>query len=664
MDEFKTQNFETASHGEELDFIFKQDSEAFDDMIFENKDLLYLAKTHLRLLRKKACSFMRNKMQRNFKNIVYLTLDCPPFTSNSTRKDSPIEFIEEMRKQYPDYDIRVLIPIINLDEDFRPSKKLVLNIEGKQKTLEKTLISFNFFLQNKKQPAIVYKFPKNKSNIQVYGLCSPAFSFCKDISELAKLQYLAPFVKSARIAIKKLKRDDFIPDIVHSENIPFYLGGEFEFKLPYQIKVLQGIKDFTQVTSAKTEAFWAAINLADENSMKKICRDPMIKKCVATLFNLHNTKRFCQMKDCLHYIYKNYYKFRKYVEQGEAVDENFIFNRLNARTTQLFPQMAQGDKLYFNPLLHSIKRADKWAVSSKTYYKEIFENRSLTGNVFRLIEKTKEKSCCLSYGFDVSKYPLENTRDIYHCFNLENFREERIKNKKALIKEFSIDRIKTNFVDPTLFKGEDAKIIGYLDSFYDAPLFFVNPSEEIFANGVDIIFNTILKLFELHKNIQVIICLKDGLSNSFVKNWVDFLSQNKYFNGKWVFIDGIINPPKFLAAADMTLIPRRYNMTNPEHFLAMHYGCVPITSRCGILNDTISDIFDDISGGCGFKAKTSLLSEEDANEIFLAPVLKALNLYQNNPSSWNLLIKNCMSHNSKWDFEKLENYNKIYDDLL
>ena len=51
MDEFKTQNFETASHGEELDFIFKQDSDAFDEMIFENKDLLYLAKTHLRLLR-------------------------------------------------------------------------------------------------------------------------------------------------------------------------------------------------------------------------------------------------------------------------------------------------------------------------------------------------------------------------------------------------------------------------------------------------------------------------------------------------------------------------------------------------------------------------------------------------------------------------------------
>lgn len=664
MDDFNTQNFETASHGEELNLIFKHDSEDFDEMIFENRDLVYDCKMYFRLFRKKIFSFMREKMQKNFTNIVYLTLDCPPFTQNSLRKDSPLEYIEEMRKQYPDYDIRVLIPIINLDEEFRPSKKLIVDVEGKQRVLEKTLISFSFFLQNKKQKAIVYKFPKNKSNVQVYGLCSPAFSFCKDISELAKLQYLAPFVKSARIAIKKLKKEDFIPDIVHSENIPFYLGGEYEIKLPYHIKVLQGIKDFTQVKSAKTEAFWAAINLADKKSMQKICKDSMIKKCVATLFNLHNTNRFYQMKDCLRYIYKNYYKFRKYVEQGEAVDENFIFNRLNARIAQLFPQMAQGDKLYFNLLLYSIKRADMWTVNSKTHYKEILENPAMTGDIFRIIEKTKEKSRCTTYGFDTSKYLSENTRDIYHCFNLENFREERPKNKKAILKEFSIDRIKTNFVDPTLFKGEGVKIIGNLDSFYDAPLFYVNPGEEIFANGVDIIFNTVLKLFELHKNVQFIICIKDGLSNNFVKNWIDFLSQNKYFNGKWVFIDGVVNPQKFLAAADMTLIPRRYNTTNPEHLIAMHYGCVPIASKCGILNETISDIFDDISGGCGFKTKTTLLSDEDANEIFMVPVLKALNLYQNNPSSWNLLIKNGMSFNSKWDFEKLEKYNKIYDELL
>lgn len=664
MDDLKNNNFQTASHGEELDFIFKEDSDDFDEIIFENKDLVAELKTYFRLFRKKISFILREKMQKNFTNILYLTLDCPPFTQNSLRLDSPLEYIEELKKQYPEKDIRVLIPIINLEEDFRPSKKLTIKLNGKEKIVEKTSISFSFFLQNKTHHVILYKFPKDKSNIQVYGLCSPTFSFCKDVNEISRLQNLAPFIKSARIAIKKLKREDFHPDIVHSENIPFFLGKEFETKLPYQIKTLQAVKDFTQADSINTEAFWAAINLADKKSMNKICKDTMIKKCVASLFNLHNTKRHFQIKECLKFIYKNYYKFRKYVEKGEAVDENFIFNRLNSRIIQLFPQIAQGDKLYFNPMLCSIKTSDFWITTSKTYYKELFENPNLTGNLYRTIEKTKNKSGYVSYGFDTSKYPRENTREIYHSFNSLNFREERPKNKTALLKEFNIDRIKTNFVDPTLFKSENVKIIGNLDSFYDAPLFFASPTEDTFSNGIDIIFNTILKLFELHKNIQVIIAIKDGLSNNFIKNWIDYLSQNKYLNGKWVFIDGQINLPKFLAAADMILLPRRANITSPEHFIAMNYGCVPIVARSGVLNDTISDIFEDMTRGCGFKTKTGLLTEEDTNELFLTPVLKALNLYQNNPSSWNLLVKNCLNYEAGWSFKILEKYNKIYQELI
>ena len=136
------------------------------------------------------------------------------------------------------------------------------------------------------------------------------------------------------------------------------------------------------------------------------------------------------------------------------------------------------------------------------------------------------------------------------------------------------------------------------------------------------------------------------------------------FNGKWVFIDGEINLPKFLSASDMILLPKRTNSTGIEHFIAMNYGCVPIASRSGILNDTIPDIFDDIADGCGFKTKTSLLVDEDVNELFLTPVMKAINLYQNNPNSWNLLIKNCLNKDFNWNFEILEKYNQIYQELI
>lgn len=664
MEDFESENFETEVHSDEIDYIFDKKHENIDEVVWESSDFLHNLKSYYRFARKKLTSKVRETMQKNFTNILYLTLDCPEFSSNSLRDDNPLEYISEMRSQYPDNNIRVMVPLINIEEDFNLNKKIILNFNGKTKILEKTNIKVSFFLQNKTQEAYLYKFPKNDSNIDVYGIYSPKFSYVKNINDLSRLQYLAVFIKSARLIIKKLYKDDFAVDIVHCENIPFYLGGEFESKIPYQIKVLQTIKDFTQINVAKMEAFWAFINLADKKSMNKLCKDPLIKKYIATLFNLHNTKRFYQMKECLNFIYKNYYKFRKFVDKGESVDENFIFNRLNARTLQLFSQIAYEEELYFHPMIYTLKRADYWVTTSKTYYKEILENPNLSGKMFRYLNRSKEKSTYVSYGCNFNKYPLENTRQIYNCFNTENFRGQRVKNKTALLKEFSSDRIKTNFVDPTLFKDENVKIIGNLDSFYDAPIFFANPTNEVYAHGVDILFNTILKLFELHKNIQAIICIKDGLKNSFIKNWIDFLSQNKYFNGRWVFIDGEINLPKFLSATDMMLLPRRANMTSIEHFLAMHYGCVPIIARNGILNDTIADIFDDINLGSGFKTKKSLILEEDYNDLFITPVLKALNIYQNNPSSWNLLIKNCMNKTCGWDFKILEKYNKIYKDLI
>ena len=664
MEVFDSENFETEVHSDEIDYIFDKKHENIDDVVWENSDLLHNFKSYYRFARKKLTSKVRETMQKNFTNILYLTLDCPGFSANSLRDDNPLDYISEMRSQYPNNNIKVMVPIINLEDDFHLNKKILLDFSGKTKVLEKTNIKVSFFLQNKMQEAYLYKFPKSDSNIDVYGIYSPKFSYVKNINDLSRLHYLSVFIKSARLIIKKLYQEDFAVDIVHCENIPFYLGGEFESKLPYPIKVLQTIKDFTQINVAKMEAFWAVINLADKKTMKKLCNDPLIKKYIATLFNLHNTKRFYQMKECLSFIYKNYYKFRKFVDKGENVDENFIFNRLNARTLQIFSQIAYEEELYFHPMIYSLKRADYWVTISKTYYKEILENPCLSGKMFRYINRSKEKSTYVSYGCKFDKHPLDNTRQIYHCFNIENFRENRVKNKKDLLKEFSSDRIKTNFVDPTLFKGENAKIIGNLDSFYDAPIFFANPTNEVYAHGVDILFNTILKLFELHKNVQVIICIKEGLKNNFIKNWIDFLSQNKYFNGRWIFIDGEVNLPKFLAASDMILLPRRANMTSVEHFLAMHYGCVPLIARNGILNDTISDIFDDINLGSGFKTKKSLVLEEDYNDLFLTPVLKALNIYQNNPSSWNLLIKNCMNKNSGWDFKILEKYNKIYKELI
>lgn len=626
-----TASYSTETQATELDAIYENSLHSFDDVVFDENDTWQNLKVFANLFRRKIFMKFKEKRKKDFKQILYVTME-----------KAPLDYVYKLREQHPEKEIIVLLPIID-----------------KPNGLEKTSVSFDFYCQNRMVSATLYRYPKNKENVDVLGVYSPAFSNVKNLNELSRLHNLVPFIKSVRICAKKIK-----PEIIHVENIPFFLGAELEKYKANNYKVFQVIKDFSLIEMNRIEAFWAAINLADKSFMKKICRDMIIKKLIAQLFHLHNTKKFYQMRDCLKFIYKNYFKFRKYVDKGADIEENIIFNQLNKRILQMFPQLVYGEEYYYNPMFYTIKRADFWATYSKTYYKEIFDKPEICGKMFKQILKTKEKSSYVYYGFNKDEYPLENTNQIYHSFNSSNFREQREKNKVALIKEFNSDRIKTNFVDIALFKNEDYKIVGNLDSFYQAPLMFANLNNDIFANGIDILFATILKLFELHKNIQVIISIKDGLKNNYIKTWVDFLSKNKYFNGRWVFIDGDINLPKFLAGSDMFLLPRRVNTNSNEHFLAMHYGCVPIVSRVGILNDTVKDIFDDITNGCGLKTKVNLITENDAYEAFLTPVMKALNIIQNNPASWNMLIKNSMNYQFDWSFEVLEKYNQIYDELM
>lgn len=613
-------SFGTETHARELDIIYGIQPAKFSEEYSASCKSFNHFNIEWRFIRKQVSSLFRKTQKNNdFKTILYLTFDIPP-----------LDFISAFRQQYPDKDIKVLIPVDNTDD------------------AEKLVFDFEYYLQNRTNNASLYKMKPNSLNIDVYGLYSEAFSGF----DRSKLQYLAPFVKAARIAAQKLK-----PKIIHANNIPFFLGVELGNKSHYPIKVLQIINDFSKFEAEKEEAFWAAVNLADSKGMKKLCSDKIIKKCIASLFNLHNTKRFCQMRECLDFIYQNYYKLRKYPEKCDDIDENILFNRLNARVLKLFPKMAYENDLYYNTLFYTLKRADFWAVPSKTYYNNILTKPELSGKMFDRICKTKNKSSYVSFGCEIP------ASAIYRPFTQDDFRESRFRNKKYLTREFSKDRIRTRFIDPKFFKSDEYTLRGYLDTFFDAPLIFCKLSTNIFADGTDIALTSIIKLLEEFKNVQVIINIPNGLENNQITNWVEYLEQKIGCAGKWLFIDGEINLAQFYASSDLSFFCARNNITSNEHFTAMKYGCVPVALRNGIYNDTISDIFDDMTLGCGLKTKTSINTEEDISESFNAVVTKALNLYTNNPASWKLLIKNAMNYNAGWTFDKIEKFNRIYSAL-
>lgn len=611
-----TESYSTILHEKDWDNVSCDSSFEKEEVVsatHNNSKNFYYVKMNFRFIRKQIFNFIK-KFQKDENNVIILV----------TNGEIPIDFVAEYRKQYPDKIIKILIPIDNYSG------------------LEKLDYDVEFFLKNKTNNAALYHLKPNSENVEVFGLYSESFSN----KDRTRLEFLAPFVRATREVIKKLK-----PQIVHSFEIPFFLGVEFDKKFVPSLKVIQSVNDFSTFEDNKNELFWAAINLADKKAMKKICNDNIIKKCIASLFNFHNLNDFSRMEECLEFLYDNYSKFRSFVNKDEKIEENFIFNRMNSRILKIFPQMSCGNEAY-NLIYHTIKRVDFWTVFSETYYNKIFESdNNLSESMSKRLIDTKSKSDWIQLGY------TKKSALIYQKFNSENFRERRIRNKNYIVKELTKDRISTKFIDLNLFSEHEYIVKGYLDKIDNAALIFCN-FHNIYIEGADIALTALLKFLEEYKNIQIIINIPNGLKEKSISSWIDFMESKPLFNGRWVYIDTPVNLEQFYSAADITLFPIKKNIALTTPFIALNQGCVPIASKIGIFNDIITDIFDDMTNGCGFKTKTD--SDIEFLADFVTTFEKGLNLYTKNHSCWNLLIKNAINNNFDWDFEKLEKYNRIY----
>ena len=577
--------------------------------IRESIDLRREFSVQYRLLRKKISSFIRSRLKKNFVNILYITPENPP-----------AEFILALQKQYPDKNVKVMVPLSEETADF-----------------EKTSIKFDYFLQNTIHTSVLYKIPAGYDNVQVYGIYTEAFKNIEHEQDIYDIKYMSHFSKIARKAALKLK-----PDIIHAENVPLLMGLEFDDRWlsGYPIKYIQVIHNYDMFKGV--EPFWAAINLANKNEMKKICNDNLIKKHLASIFKVEPSEN--KTKAYINYIYKKYDEYRQLVTLEEQTRENILLERMNDRILKLFPKMSVKNERLYNPAYYSMKYAASRAIHFESANKPVWAE---TLN-------------------DVIKLPLKSISDDYgkmrHPFDAENFREVRLLNKKYLVRELSEKRIEMKFYDINLFGEEDIKIRGYLDSFFKAPLFFISVNEFTSTQDIKASALAVLKAFELRKNIQVIYNYPKDLKNSYLDSLLEFYESQSALNGKWIAIAGKINMPQFLSASDMILIPSG-NCFKVEDILykSLNYGCIPVIGNDGFSGIEVSDIFDDMNNGCVFKADRHSGEEDDDYETLL---IKALEFYTNNTASWNLIIKNAISHENRWDFASIEEYNNLYEELI
>jgi len=110
---------------------------------------------------------------------------------------------------------------------------------------------------------------------------------------------------------------------------------------------------------------------------------------------------------------------------------------------------------------------------------------------------------------------------------------------------------------------------------------------------------------------------------------------------------------KIEAGADMFLKEHVYEPCGLNQIYSLKYGTVPIVRATGGLDDTIEPWDARTGRGTGFKFS------DYTGEALLATIKQALLAYQD-PSSWQMLMRNGMSRDFSWGASARE-YGKIYE---
>lgn len=111
---------------------------------------------------------------------------------------------------------------------------------------------------------------------------------------------------------------------------------------------------------------------------------------------------------------------------------------------------------------------------------------------------------------------------------------------------------------------------------------------------------------------------------------------------------------RIYGAADMLLMPSRYEPCGLAQMIAMRYGCVPVARATGGLKDTITDT--------PIKNRTGFLFEEASPEALATAIQRGLDCFQDR-QEWQAIQLRGMKHDFSWKQSALA-YAHIYFNLL
>lgn len=300
------------------------------------------------------------------------------------------------------------------------------------------------------------------------------------------------------------------------------------------------------------------------------------------------------------------------------------------RITDLDGSFFTPDKLaYFkdaNLLKGGLTYADAITTVSKTYAEEIktpFYGEKLDG----LLNARSNDLRGIVNGIDYDQYNPKTDSYIAHRYQVNNFRKEKIKNKRDLQKQLGLE------------ENDKKMMIGIVSRLTD-------------QKGMDLVSYMMDELCQ--DSIQLVVLgtgdeKYENMFRHFDWKYHGKVSANIYYSEELSH--------KIYASCDAFLMPSLFEPCGLSQLMALRYGTVPIVRETGGLKDTVEPYNEYEGKGTGFS-----FANYNAHEM-LATIRYAERIYYDRKRDWNKIIDRGMSADFSWKASALK-YQEMYDWLI
>ena len=278
-----------------------------------------------------------------------------------------------------------------------------------------------------------------------------------------------------------------------------------------------------------------------------------------------------------------------------------------------------------NLLKGGIVYADTVTTVSNTYAQEVkteFYGEGLHG----LLQAREGELKGIVNGIDYTDFNPESNPLIYNNYTVENFRKEKIKNKRALQKELGLKQ------------DDKTMLIGIVSRLTD-------------QKGFDLIE---YMMEEMCKDNVQFVSLGTGsaqyedMLRNFAGKYPDKVSANIYYS------EALSH--RIYAASDAFLMPSLFEPCGLSQLMALRYGTLPIVRETGGLKDTVEPYNEYEGTGTGFS-----FTNYNAHEM-LNTIRYAQEVYYNSKRSWNKMVERAMNADFSWGVSA-KKYEEMYEEL-